>query len=125
MKQWFKHWTKRMLFIMALMGPGIITAIADNDAAGISTYTLAASSFGYQILIILIPMTILLAVTQEIGARIAIVAEKDWLILSANNLGYEWRSGCMHSSFLLILSSLSQTSLVSNQHSRCLDLIHL
>ncbi|MEK7577436.1 MAG: divalent metal cation transporter [Patescibacteria group bacterium] len=76
MKQWFKHWTKRMLFIMALMGPGIITAIADNDAAGISTYTLAASSFGYQILIILIPMTILLAVTQEIGARIAIVAEK-------------------------------------------------
>lgn len=65
-----------MLFIMALMGPGIITAIADNDAAGISTYTLAASSFGYQILIILIPMTILLAVTQEIGARIAIVAEK-------------------------------------------------
>lgn len=76
MKHWFKHWTKRMLFIMALMGPGIITAIADNDAAGVSTYTLAAANFGYQILIILIPMTILLAVTQEIGARIAIVAEK-------------------------------------------------
>ena len=63
-------------FIAALMGPGIITAVADNDAAGISTYSLAASNFGYQILIILIPMTILLAVTQEIGARIAIVAEK-------------------------------------------------
>lgn len=58
------------------MGPGIITAVADNDAAGVSTYSLAASQFGYQILIILIPMTILLAVTQEIGARIAIVAEK-------------------------------------------------
>lgn len=65
-----------MLFITALMGPGIITAVADNDAAGVSTYSLAASQFGYQILIILIPMTILLAVTQEIGARIAIVAEK-------------------------------------------------
>lgn len=65
-----------MLFIAALMGPGIITAVADNDAAGISTYSLAASNFGYQILIILIPMTILLAITQEIGARIAIVAEK-------------------------------------------------
>lgn len=76
MKHWFKHWSKRILFIMALMGPGIITAIADNDAAGVSTYTLAAANFGYQILIILIPMTILLAVTQEIGARIAIVAEK-------------------------------------------------
>lgn len=65
-----------MLFIAALMGPGIITAVADNDAAGVSMHSLAASQFGYQILIILIPMTILLAVTQEIGARIAIVAEK-------------------------------------------------
>lgn len=76
MKRFFKHWIKRMLFIMALMGPGIITAVADNDAAGVSTYSLAAASFGYQIMIILIPMTILLAITQEIGARIAIVAEK-------------------------------------------------
>lgn len=76
MKLTFNHWLKRMAFILALMGPGIITAVADNDAAGVSTYTLAAASFGYQILIILIPMTILLAITQEIGARIAIVAEK-------------------------------------------------
>jgi len=42
----------------------------------VSTYSMAAATFGYQIFIILIPMTILLAVTQEIGARIAIVAEK-------------------------------------------------
>lgn len=76
MKRFFKHWSTRFLFIMALMGPGIITAVADNDAAGVSTYSLAAATFGYQILIILIPMTLLLAVTQEIGARIAIVAEK-------------------------------------------------
>lgn len=76
MKHWFKHWFTRVLFIAALMGPGIITAVADNDAAGVSTYSLAAANFGYQIMIILIPMTLLLAITQEIGARIAIVAEK-------------------------------------------------
>lgn len=76
MYYWFNKWKRRILFALAIMGPGIITAVADNDAAGVSTYTMAAATYGYQAFIILIPMTILLAVTQEIGARIAIVAEK-------------------------------------------------
>lgn len=71
-----QQWKYRMIMALAIVGPGIITAVADNDAAGVSTYSMAAAAFGYQIFIILIPMTILLAVTQEIGARIAIVAEK-------------------------------------------------
>ena len=107
MKRWMKYWTKRMLFIAALMGPGIITAVADNDAAGISTYSLAASNFGYQILIILIPMTILLAVTQEIGARIAIVAEKGLADLIREQFGVRvaiWMYG-------FLFSSISSSSL--------------
>lgn len=76
MHYWFDNWKRRILLALTIIGPGIITAVADNDAAGVSTYTMAAATFGYQIFIILIPMTILLAVTQEIGARIAIVAEK-------------------------------------------------
>jgi Mn2+/Fe2+ NRAMP family transporter len=76
MKYWLNNWKRRLLIAVAIIGPGIITAVADNDAAGVSTYSMAAATFGYQIFIILIPMTILLAVTQEIGARIAIVAEK-------------------------------------------------
>ena len=76
MYYWFHRWKRRLFIALAILGPGIITAVADNDAAGVSTYSLAAAQFGYQAFIILIPMTILLAVTQEIGARIAIVAEK-------------------------------------------------
>ncbi len=76
MYTWFHRWKYRIIIALAIVGPGLITAVADNDAAGISTYSIAAATFGYQIFIILIPMTILLAVTQEIGARIAIVAEK-------------------------------------------------
>ncbi len=76
MKYWLNNWKRRVLIALAIVGPGIITAVADNDAAGVSTYSMAAATFGYQIFIILIPMTVLLAVTQEIGARIAIVAEK-------------------------------------------------
>jgi Mn2+/Fe2+ NRAMP family transporter len=76
MWQYISYKWKRLLVILAFMGPGLITAVADNDAAGVSVYTSAAASFGYQMFIILIPMTILLAVTQEIGGRIAIVTEK-------------------------------------------------
>ncbi len=72
----FRHWHKRIVFALAIVGPGLITAFADNDAAGVSTYSVSAATFGYAMLIVTIPMTILLAVTQEIGSRIAIVAEK-------------------------------------------------
>ncbi len=76
MRHWIHRWKTRLIIALAIVGPGLITAVADNDAAGVSTYSMAAATFGYQIFIILIPMTILLATTQEIGARIAIVAEK-------------------------------------------------
>ncbi len=64
---------RRILLALVIMGPGLITAFADNDAAGVATYSVSAALFGYQMLFVLIPVTIVLAVTQEIGARIAIV----------------------------------------------------
>lgn len=67
---------RRLLILLAVVGPGLITAFADNDAGGVATYSVAAAKFGYSILTILIPITIVLAITQEIGARIAIVSEK-------------------------------------------------
>lgn len=76
MYYWYSKWKHRVVIALAIIGPGLITAVADNDAAGVSTYSMAAATFGYQIFVILIPMTLLLAITQEIGARIAIVAEK-------------------------------------------------
>src|SRR5690348_4845424 len=76
MKQFFHQYWRRFLILLAVMGPGLITAFADNDAAGVSVYSASAAAFGYRMLIITIPMTILLALTQEIGARIGIVANK-------------------------------------------------
>lgn len=66
----------RMTIFFAVFGPGIIAAIADNDAGGVATYSLVGSKFGYSMMFILLLITILLAVTQEIGARIAIVSGK-------------------------------------------------
>jgi Mn2+/Fe2+ NRAMP family transporter len=67
---------QKLLLFLAVLGPGLITAFADNDAAGVATYSVSASKFGYSILTILIPITIVLAVTQEIGARLAVVTGK-------------------------------------------------
>ncbi|MBI4225904.1 divalent metal cation transporter, partial [Candidatus Roizmanbacteria bacterium] len=72
-------WAKykyRLLLFSSVFGPATITAISDNDAAGVATYSLAGAKFGYSILIILIPITLLLAVTQEMGVRIALVTGK-------------------------------------------------
>lgn len=72
---WRKFKTKLFLFL-AVLGPGIITAVADNDAGGVATYTVGAAKYGMNSQFLIIPITIILALTQEIGARIAIVAKK-------------------------------------------------
>ncbi|HLD77036.1 MAG TPA: Nramp family divalent metal transporter [Rickettsiales bacterium] len=70
------NWKLRLLPFFAVLGPGLITAVADNDAGGIATYSVAASIYGMASQYLVIPTTIILFVTQEIGARIAIVTGK-------------------------------------------------
>lgn len=66
----------RLLLLLGVVGPGLITAFADNDAGGVATYSVAASKYGYNIFLTLIPITIVLLITQEIGGRIAVVTGK-------------------------------------------------
>lgn len=66
----------RLLLFFAVFGPATITAISDNDAAGVATYSLAGAHFGYSILFFLIPIAFLLAITQEMGVRIALATGK-------------------------------------------------
>lgn len=72
----WKNFKKRLVIFLAIVGPGLITAVADNDAAGVATYSVAASLYGMASQYLVIPTTILLGVTQEIGARISIVTGK-------------------------------------------------
>ena len=65
-----------LLIFIAVVGPGLITASVDNDAGGIATYSLAGAQFGYSILIIFIPMTIILAMIQEMGIRMGVVTKQ-------------------------------------------------
>ncbi|MSU75040.1 MAG: divalent metal cation transporter [Candidatus Magasanikbacteria bacterium] len=71
-----KHHWPRLIAMAAVIGPGLITAVADNDAGGVATYTVAAAMYGMASQYLIVPTTLLLAVTQEIGARISIVTGK-------------------------------------------------
>lgn len=76
LKSFSIHFKKRFFIFLAVFGPATITAISDNDAAGVATYSLAGAKFGYSILFVLFFVTLLLAVTQEMGVRIATVTGK-------------------------------------------------
>ena len=64
-----RRWWPVLLAFLAVVGPGIITANVDNDAGGITTYTLTGSDFGYTLLWTLLPITIARIVVQEMCAR--------------------------------------------------------
>ncbi|OGC32878.1 Mn transporter [candidate division WOR-1 bacterium RIFOXYC2_FULL_37_10] len=85
----FKKW-RRLWFFLAVLGPGIITACADNDAGGITTYSVAGSSFGYSLLWMLLITTFCLAVVQEICARMGAVTGKGLSDLIRENFGLRW-----------------------------------
>ncbi|MBI1919556.1 MAG: Nramp family divalent metal transporter [Geobacter sp.] len=67
---------RNIVLFLAILGPGIITANVDNDAGGITTYSLAGAHFGYTLLWTMIPTTIALVVIQEMCARMGAVTGK-------------------------------------------------
>lgn len=72
---------------LSVVGPGIITANADNDVGGITTYSLAGAQFGFSLLWLLIPVTLVLIVTQEMCARMGAVTGKGLADLIRENFG--------------------------------------
>ena len=74
--KWTRHWKTRLLLILAVVGPGFITANVDNDAGGIFQYSAAGAQFGYGLLWTLLPTTIALIVVQEMAARLGAVTGK-------------------------------------------------
>ncbi len=65
-----------ILVFFSVIGPGFITAMVDNDAGGIYTYSQAGAKYGYLPLWTLLPITILLIVTQEMCSRMGAVSGK-------------------------------------------------
>lgn len=93
------HFVKRILIFFAILGPGIITGSVDNDAGGITTYSVAGAMYGYNLIWTLIPSFIVLLVVQEMNARMGIVTGKGLSDLIRENAG-------MKITFLIFLGLL-------------------
>lgn len=78
---------KNFLIFLSIIGPGIITASIDNDAGGITTYSVAGARYGYMLLWTLIPTTIALIVIQEMVARMGVITGKGLSDLIRENYG--------------------------------------
>ena len=81
---------KRILPYLAILGPGMITANAGNDAGGIATFASIGAEFGYQLLWVLIPITISLGIVQEMCARMGVVTGKGLADLIREQFGVRW-----------------------------------
>jgi Mn2+/Fe2+ NRAMP family transporter len=79
--------SKKFLIFLSVMGPGIITANIDNDASGITTYSVAGARFGYALLWTLIPTTVALVVIQEMVGRMGVITGKGLSDLIRENYG--------------------------------------
>src|ERR1051325_9369630 len=76
MRKLFRRYWYQFTVFLAVLGPGMITANVDNDAGGIYTYSQAGAKYGYLPLRSLVPITLLLIVTQEMCSRMGAVTGK-------------------------------------------------
>ncbi|HUK87241.1 MAG TPA: Nramp family divalent metal transporter [Terriglobales bacterium] len=86
--RWLRHWKTRLLLLLAVIGPGFITANVDNDAGGITTYSQAGAQFGYSLLWTMIPVTLALIVVQEMASRMGAVTGKGLSDLIREEFGF-------------------------------------
>ncbi|HWP97636.1 MAG TPA: Nramp family divalent metal transporter [Syntrophomonadaceae bacterium] len=81
-----KIWAPFLIFL-AVAGPGIITGSVDNDAGGITTYSVAGAQYGYNLLWTLIPAFFVLVVIQEMNARMGMKTGKGLADLIRESFG--------------------------------------
>lgn len=81
---------RRLIGLLAILGPGMITANAGNDAGGIATFASVGAEYGYRLLWILAPIAISLGLVQEMCARMGAVTGKGLADLIRERFGVRW-----------------------------------
>lgn len=118
----FKVFFARLLPILAILGPGIISGSVDNDAGGIATYSIAGAQFGTSLLWILLLTTFCLAITQEIGARMGIVTGKGLASLIREKFGVKWTTFIM---VVLLIANLGTIAAEFAGIAAALEIFHI
>lgn len=79
--------TGRTLTLLAVLGPGLLAGLSDDDPAGITTYSVLGADYGYQLLWVLALSTVALIVFHELGARMGLVTGKGLLAMARERFG--------------------------------------
>lgn len=80
----------RWMLLIAVMGPGLLTAMADNDAGGIAMYMQAGGEYGYVMAVVVLVSIVCLAVCQELSARTGIASGQGLASLIREKYGVGW-----------------------------------
>ena len=83
-------WRLRMVAILGVLGPGLVSGFADNDAGGVATYSVAGIKFGYDLLWVILVSQIALFFTQEVGARLGLATGQGLTGLTRERFGVRW-----------------------------------
>lgn len=97
--------SKRLLILLTLIGPAIITSNLDNDAGGIAIYSIAGARYGYNMLWTLIPIVFLLFIFHEMSGRLGIVTGKGLADLIRERYGIRITFWVMLSLFITNLAN--------------------
>ncbi|CAB4887982.1 unannotated protein [freshwater metagenome] len=98
----------RIAALLAVMGPGIIAGLSDDDPAGITTYSVLGANYGYQMLWVLVASTIALILFQDLGARIGVVTRQGLIGLVRQKYGA--RSGTLSATALIVANIGTMTA---------------
>ena len=102
----FQRFALMLPIMLAVLGPGIITGNVDNDAGGITTYSVIGARFGYSMLWMLVVITFTLAMIQEMCARMGVVTGKGLADLIRERFGIRVTMVVM---LLLVFTNLANT----------------
>ena len=102
-----RTWRRRLLTLAAIIGPGIIVMVGDNDAGGVSTYAQAGQDYGYSLLWTLVLLIPVLIVNQEMVVRLGAVTGVGYARLITERFGRFWGWYSVGNLFLLNFLTIS------------------
>src|SRR5579864_7118423 len=96
-----RTWRRRILTLLAILGPGIIVMVGDNDAGGVTTYSQAGQDYGYSLLWTLLLLIPVLIVNQEMVVRLGAVTGVGHARLINERFGRFWAAFSVGDLFIL------------------------
>src|SRR5215467_11484073 len=97
-----RTYRQRLLALLAIVGPGLIVMVGDNDAGGVSTYAQAGQNYGTSLLWVLLLLIPVLIINQEMVVRLGAVTGVGHARLIIERFGRGW--GAFEASFLLLMN---------------------